>query len=170
MNITNSTFDDIDEVFRLYRIASEYQKTKYIVQWPEFERKLIETEIKEKRQWKILVDNNFACTFATTFNDPLIWQEKDKDDSIFIHRIATNPNYRGNNFVIDIVRWAKLYANQNNKKFIRLDTVGDNKKLIEHYKKCGFSFLGFKELKNTKGLPEHYDLGPVALFEISLEE
>jgi len=170
MKIINSTPDDIDEIFRLYKIASDYQKTKYIVHFPEFERELVETEIKEKRQWKISIDNNFACIFATTFSDPLIWEEKDKGDSVYIHRIATNSDYRGNNFVGDIVVWAKGYAKENNKKFIRLDTVGDNKKLIEHYKKCGFTFLGLKELINTKGLPEHYNLGTIALFEITLGE
>ena len=90
MNIANSTYSDIDEIFRLYRLATEYQRQQGAVLWPEFERTLIETEINEKRQWKIVVDNNIPCVFATTFNDPLIWKEKDKDPTVYIHRIATN--------------------------------------------------------------------------------
>ncbi|MFT5963527.1 MAG: hypothetical protein ACI9L6_000229 [Flavobacterium sp.] len=38
MKITNSTTADIDEIFRLYDIASAYQKTKNVVVWPNFKR------------------------------------------------------------------------------------------------------------------------------------
>ena len=170
MQITSSTPNDIDEIFSLYRIATQYQKTKHSVVWPEFERSLVEQEIKEKRQWKIIVDNKIACVFATTFSDPLIWEERDKQPSVYIHRIATNPACRGNNFVTNIVDWTRLYAKKNNKQFIRLDTVGENKGLIKHYQSCGFNFLGLFKLNNTDGLPQHYHNASVSLFEISLPE
>jgi ribosomal protein S18 acetylase RimI-like enzyme len=168
MHIVNSTINDIHEIFNLYRIATEYQKTKLAILWPEFERTLVEEEIKEKRQWKIIVDNTIACVFATTFSDPLIWEERDQQPSVYIHRIATNPHYRGNNFVTHIVDWAKLYAKENNKELIRLDTVGENQGLIKHYQGCGFNFLGVFKLTNTKGLPQHYHNSSVSLFEIFL--
>ena len=167
MHIANSTLNDADEILRLYHIATEYQKTQQSVLWPKFERSLVETEIQEKQQWKIEINKNIACVFATTFNDPLIWEEKNKDPSVYIHRIATNPAYRGSNFVSEIVRWAKHYATENNKKFIRLDTVGENKKLIAYYQKCGFHFLGLFKLTTTAGLPQHYHNASVSLFEIT---
>ena len=56
MDIENIIYSDINEVFRLYKIASNYQKTKKaVVVWPDFKRSLIETEIKENRQFKMLV-------------------------------------------------------------------------------------------------------------------
>jgi ribosomal protein S18 acetylase RimI-like enzyme len=168
MHIVNSTINDIDEIFSLYRIATGYQKTKLAVLWPEFERTLVEEEIKEKRQWKIIVNTKIACVFATTFSDPSIWEERDQQPSIYIHRIATNPDYRGNNFVNSIVDWAKVYAKENNKEFIRLDTVGENKGLIKHYQSCGFNFLGVFKLANTDGLPQHYHNASVSLFEIPI--
>src|SRR5687768_8759892 len=129
MTIANCTLLDTEEIFRLYRLATEYQKTKNSVLWPEFEKEMVLQEIEEKRQWKIIVDDAIACVFATSFNDPLIWEEKDKDPSVYIHRIATNPEHRGNNFVVTIVDWAKAYAKENKKNFIRLDTVGENRRL-----------------------------------------
>lgn len=166
MRIADSTFNDIDEILRLYRLATEYQKKQQAVLWPEFERRLVENEIKEKKQWKIEIDKNIACVFATTFSDPFIWEEKNKEPSVYIHRIATNPIYRGSNFVSGIVEWAKNYARENHKKFIRLDTVGENKKLIAYYQKCGFRFLGLFKLAATEGLLEHYHHASVSLFEI----
>lgn len=169
MEIKNVKINDIDEVFRLYNIASEYQKAKKkVVVWPNFKRSLVETEINENRQWKMIINDEIACIWTITFQDEQIWEEKNKDSAIYIHRIATNPNFRGNNFVSKIVDWAKMYAKSINKQFVRLDTLGNNVKLIEHYKKSGFNFLGMFDLKNTDALPEHYQNAPACLFEIDL--
>ena len=170
LQINNSSIHDIDEIFRLYKIATDFQKTRFSVHWPEFDRKLVETEIYENRQWKIVIDGKIACIWATTFNDPQIWEERNEDPSVYIHRIATNPDFRGQNLVGQIVEWVKIYAKENQKEFVRMDTVGDNKGLVSYYEKCGFDFLGLLKLKNTEGLPAHYDNATVSLFQMTLNE
>jgi len=170
MNIQNSTITDIDEIFRLYRLATEYMRAKpNVVVWPEFERTMVEQEIVEHRQWKLMIDDKIACVWAITFSDEQIWGEKNEDAAIYIHRIATNPDFRGHNFVAHIVEWAKTFARKNNKDYVRLDTMGENRKLIEHYTKMGFTFLGMFDMKNTDGLPEHYQNGQAALFELAVD-
>jgi len=169
MKIENCTANDITEIFRLYRLASAYQKSKQtVVVWPEFEKQLVETEIAENRQWKLIIDGEIACVWATTFSDEQIWEERNTDSAVYIHRIATNPNFRGKNFVLIIVEWAREYAKNNDKDYVRLDTIGNNTKLIEHYTSSGFHFLGMFDLKNTDGLPDHYHNAPACLFEIKL--
>jgi len=168
MHITNSVKDDIGDIFKLYVVATNYQKERYTMHWPEFDYKMVEDEIVENRQWKLIIDNEIACVWATTYTDPLIWEERNTDPSVYIHRIATNEHYRGRNFVIDIVKWAKNYAVLNEKKFVRLDTVGLNKKLIAHYTKCGFTFLELRRLKDTDGLPAHYHNADISLFELEV--
>jgi len=168
MRIENSTAKDIDEIFRLYGIATAYMKSKKKVAWPEFERSMVEREIVENRQWKLLIDGQIACVWATAYDDPQIWQERNVDPSVYIHRIATNPDFRGQNFVKKIVDWTKEHALQKDKKFIRMDTVGENYGLINHYKKCGFDFLGLLKLDNTEGLPGHYHNATVSLFQIEI--
>lgn len=169
MEIKNSTEKDIDEIFRLYGLASEYQKSKEgVVVWPTFKRQLVGTEIDENRQWKLLINNQIACVWAIAFDDEQIWEEKNVDAAIYIHRIATNPDFRGNNFVAIIVEWAKEYATELNKDYVRLDTLGNNKKLIKYYVNAGFEFLGMFDLKNTDELPGHYKEAPACLFEINL--
>jgi GNAT superfamily N-acetyltransferase len=169
IQIENSTAADIPEIFRLYGIASAYQKSKQtVVIWPQFDRQLVETEVAENRQWKLIIDEQIACVWATTFTDEQIWEERNSDAAVYIHRIATHPDFRGNNFVFAIVEWAKQYAKVNSKNFVRLDTLGNNTKLIEYYTKAGFQFLGMFDLKNTDGLPAHYNNAPACLFEIKL--
>ena len=168
MPITNSTAADIDEIFRLYAFATHLQQQKNAVSWPVFERSLVETEIKECRQWKLTEGKTIACVWATTFSDPLIWDEKNNDPAVYIHRIAVSPSFRGMNLVKQIVDWAKEYASTKNRHYIRLDTVGENKGLIKHYTSCGFNFLGLSKLASTTGLPAHYNNASVSLFEMAL--
>ena len=129
---------------------------------------MVINEIVENRQWKIIIDGKVACIWAVTFSDPLIWKDKDNDPSVYIHRITTNPISRGKRLVKKIIEWARNYATQNGKKFVRMDTVGENLKLIEHYTSCGFNFLGLSKLTNTNGLPEHYHNAVVSLFELKV--
>ena len=169
MIITNSNLDDIPEIFRLYKLATDFQKIKFpLNQWPEFDQKHITTEVIENRQFKIVIENKTACIWAITFNDIQIWEDSENESSIYIHRIATNPEFRGNNFVQIIVNWSKDFAIKQNKQFIRLDTCGKNDNLINHYVKSGFKYLGMKKLKNSSQLPSHYHNADVCFFEIEL--
>ncbi|MCM4159809.1 GNAT family N-acetyltransferase [Antarcticibacterium flavum] len=171
MKIESSTRNDLEEIFRLYKEATKYQKIKFPEnQWPEFSRNLVVKELEENRQFKIVIDDQLACVWAVTFSDAEIWEEKNSDPAIYLHRIATNPHFRGQNFVAIIVGWAREFARQHNKDFIRCDTCGHNRKLISHYGKAGFDFLGIKKLKDPKGLPAHYVDAEVCFFEIALEK
>ncbi len=169
MRIENSNEADIPDILRLYDEASAYQiKVKATVVWPVIKRQLVATEIAENRQWKLVIGDKIACVWAITFEDEQIWQESSADAAIYIHRIATNPDFRGKNFVGTIVKWATAYAKSLGKHYVRLDTIGENLPLIRHYTKAGFDFLGMSQMKNTDGLPAHYESGHVALFEIRL--
>lgn len=166
MIIENSTLNYIEEIFALYRIATEYMKERSAVHWPEFDRTMVETEIAENRQWKMIPpDGITACVWATTFSDQQIWEERNADPAVYIHRIATNPACRGQNLVALLTKWAKAYAHSQGKRFVRMDTVGNNAGLIKHYTQCGFTFIGLLTLKNTEGLPAHYHNATVSLFE-----
>jgi len=132
MQINNVTIKDIDQIYSFYRIASDYQKAKEkVIVWPDFNRNMVETEIAEHRQFKMLMNNEVVCIWAITFNDEQIWEERNRDSAIYIHRIATNPDFRGRNFVSKIVDWAKEYAKEKGIQFIRLDTLGNNTRLIK---------------------------------------
>ncbi|WP_169304401.1 PhzF family phenazine biosynthesis isomerase [Pedobacter frigoris] len=170
MEILNSTIEDIDTLFRLYEAATAYQKEVGIKKWKGFERALVEQEIQEKRQYKIIEDGKIACVFVITYNDPLIWKEADADPAIYIHRIATNPDYRGRSYVKHIVNWAKKHAAEQNRKFIRMDTGSGNDRLNNYYISCGFTYKGITGIEQTEGLPEHYKNGTFSLFEIDLSK
>ncbi len=57
MKIKNSTISDIESIFKLYEIATSFQKKIFPAnQWPIFSRALVEKEVKENRQWKLVIN------------------------------------------------------------------------------------------------------------------
>lgn len=168
MHIINSDTTDIETIFHLYDEAVAFQKTKFDKHWLDFDRDMVLQEITEGRQWKIMEGEDVACIFAIAYEDPFIWKEKNEDPSIYIHRIVTNPSYRGRAYVKHIIEWAKEHALQTDKKFIRMDTWGDNDALINYYTKCGFDYLGSITPTASKHLPKHYSAIFLSLFQIKL--
>ncbi len=168
MLFLNSTIADLDSIFNLYDIAIAYQKKISDQHWLPFEPELIKKEILENRQWKIVVDGEIACVFCVAYSDPLIWGERDKDPSIYFHRIVTNPKFRGKNFVTEIISWGTMFGKNLGKKYLRMDTWGDNAKLCEYYVKCGFEFLEVIKPKNPELLPAHYAEISLSLFQFEI--
>ncbi len=81
--IANTFLQDIDEVFDLYKMASDFKKTVSGIQWPEFDRNMIETEITENRHWKIITDEQIACVWSITFDDLPVWGTQNTDPAIY---------------------------------------------------------------------------------------
>ena len=169
LHIENCSLSDVNTILAFYDAAIEFQTQKNTVVWPKFDRSFIEREIKEQRQWKIMIGDEIACNWAITFEDKEIWEDRDDNNAIYIHRYAANPAFRGNRFIDVIVPWAKDYALARGRKYVRLDTLGNNTRLIEHYKSAGFNFLGIWKLTNTQNLAAHYQREPnCCFFEIEI--
>jgi len=167
IQVANSQPSDLDMIFDFYEMAIAHQKKVFNKHWQGFSKELVETEIAENRQYKILVNDEVACVFAVTFNDQLIWGDRDHD-AIYIHRIVTHPDFRGLSFVKEIITWARAFAAENHLKFIRMDTWADNEKLLEYYTSCGFNYVGVVTMEKTDGLPKHYEGISLSLFEIEI--
>lgn len=168
MEIINATIDDIEIIFDLYDKAIEFQKKVFDKTWLGFDRTLVEAEISEARLWKIVEGDIIACIFSVAYSDPIIWGENSHESAIYIHRIVTNPEFRGRGYVLSITEWAKTHAKINGLRFVRMDTWGDNQKLIDYYQKCGFKFLGLTTPRESPTMPKHYRGIELSLFEIDL--
>ncbi|MGC5744332.1 hypothetical protein [Chryseobacterium sp. NFX27] len=54
----------------------------------------------------------------------------------------------------EIVDWTKKYAEENHKRFIRMDTTGENIPLINYYKNAGFIFWDLQSLEILTDFPD----------------
>lgn len=167
MKIVNTAPSDIDAIINILNAGTQYQKAVGGKQWLGFDKKLLETDIAEERSWKIVEDDTIVCIFAITFDDPLIWQEKDTPDAIYIHRISVHADYHGNGYVKNIVAWAREYAKSLNKTLVRMDTTSGNDRLNNYYVSCGFNYLGVVPVAAHASLPAHYG-GHSSLFELTV--
>lgn len=168
MKIIPSTLTDINEIFSVYDAAIAYQIALNKRDWSGFESALIEKEINENRHFKIMEGDDLACTFVIDFKDPVIWKDSDDVKAIYLHRIATHPNFRGRLYVKKIVEWARDFGKQRGMDFIRMDTKSGNERLNNYYIRSGFTHKGLQEIEWTSDLPAHYKNGSLSLFEIKI--
>jgi ribosomal protein S18 acetylase RimI-like enzyme len=169
MQITNCTVADIPMMLHYYELAREHQQKKSNQHWSAFDTAVVKKEVDELRQWKITEGDKAACIFLTVYDDPHIWGERNADPSIYIHRIVTHPDFRGNNYTGKIVEWARLKGKQTGKKFIRMDTWGDNPALISYYQRCGFTLVDIIEPDSKGNLPAYYNCITLALLELKID-
>lgn len=170
MEIRTADANDLDTVFSLYDAAIEFQKTVFDKHWLGFDRNLVSTELAERRLWKLIESEEVACIWSVAYADPMIWGEDSSDRAMYIHRIVTNPDFRGRGYVRTITEWAKGHARENGLRFVRMDTWGDNEKLIDYYQDCGFRLVGIVTPAESASLPRHYSAITLSLFEIELND
>jgi ribosomal protein S18 acetylase RimI-like enzyme len=166
MEIIKTQITAIPAVFKLYDFATAFQQKVGTNSWKGFEVSMVEQEIEENRHFVIQDEGQITATFVLTFNDAVIWKEADFEPSVYIHRIATHPDFRGRNYVQKIVDWTIDFAKAKKLKYVRLDTTSGNKRLNQYYIKCGFTYKGVSQIEWNTSLPEHYKDGSFALFEI----
>jgi ribosomal protein S18 acetylase RimI-like enzyme len=167
MTITPSKIGDLADIEILYNLAIEYQRSRGANPWQGMNKPLIEKEIAEQLHWKINEKGAIACFFSVAFTDRLVWDDRDSEPSIYLHRIVTNPLFRGNGYVRHIVAWAEGYGRSMGKDYIRLDTGRDNRRLNAYYRECGFEYCGVKQFDDDSGpaVPGHYLGSGLSLFE-----
>jgi len=170
MNILPAVGDDTPKIFELYDKAIAFQQTVFDKTWISFAPEQVATEIAERRLWKIIDDSKIANIFSITYNDPILWGERSNAAAIYIHRIVTDPEFRGRGYVQAITDWAKQYAKVKGSRFVRMDTWSDNQKLLDYYQNCGFKFLGNVTPEESDTLPPHYRGLRLALLEIDLND
>jgi hypothetical protein len=95
ISIVNALQSDFDLIFDLYDKAIEFQKTVFDQQWLGFDADLVNREVAEGRLWKILDDGGVGCIYSVAYEDPIIWGDESHIRAMYIHRIVTNPDYRG---------------------------------------------------------------------------
>jgi hypothetical protein len=168
--IIRSSPNDMSIIFSLFDTAIGYQERNGYDLWPRFSREMIETEIMEGRHWKLMDGDVTAAIFSVLYNDPVIWKEKDLEPSVYLHRIAVNPLCKGKGIMKTIRDWALHHARENQKRYVRMDTWGNNENLRKYYVSCGFNYIGQQHLQNTAGLPAHYGGNHLSLFQIEASQ
>jgi len=166
MKIIRSTSSAATEFRDFWNAALAYQKAAGLPLWPPYPSEKIETEIQSGLHFSaFLPDDVLAGYFSLALSDELIWEEKERGDAIYIHRMCGNPKCKGKNLAASILTGAYGFVTGAGRKFIRMDTWADNPRLLNYYISCGFRHVRNRQLGIVPGLLPHYKNINLALFQ-----
>ena len=168
--IVNTEIKDLDFIYSLFEKAISYQKRKEYPVWAGYDKEVLKKDIKTKLQCKIVIENNIACIFSICYSDKLIWREMEKGDSLYLHRIAVNPAYKGQKQFGRILNWSVDHATKRELRNIRMDTWADNPNLINYYKSFGFKIVGNFRTPNSEELPIQQRNISIVLLEFDIKK
>lgn len=153
IKIVNTTKDDFKVVLSLFDEAMKLQGRDGYRVWNSIDRAGLKKDIEENLQFKIVSGEDILCVFSVQYQDPLIWGDRDQSDAIYLHRMVTNVNFRGQRYFGEILKWAKQCAQRKKLKYIRMDTWAENKRIIDYYLSYGFVFVGKYRTSDSPELP-----------------
>ena len=72
---------------------------------------------------------------------PIEWLSK-TENNIYIHRLATHPDFWGQGYAQKLMDFAEDYARKNHFESVRLDTFSQNERNQRFYESRGYKKLG----------------------------
>src|SRR5690606_39585257 len=153
--VRNTEMEDLPFIYDLFEQSIIYQEKKGYPVWRNYDRDALVKDIENKNQYKIIVDSAIALVFSVAYNDRIIWRALDKGDSMYLHRIVINPQFKGQKRFGHVVAWAIRHCQEKGLHSIRMDTWAANPTIINYYKGFGFEVVENYTTPNTPKLPVH---------------
>jgi ribosomal protein S18 acetylase RimI-like enzyme len=163
--VRNTEMSDLQEVFDLFAYSIAYQEKKGYPVWRDYDKGAIVNDIENKNQYKVIIDGKTSIAFSVCYADKLIWRHMDKGDSVYLHRIVVNPEFKGQKLFGKILEWAIGHSKEKGLSTIRMDTWASNPTIINYYKTFGFDFIENYITPDSHELPVHNRNLALALLE-----
>lgn len=170
MTIENTTISDLPTIEWLFSQAMMLQGKNGYKVWANIDYDALKKDIALRLQYKIVSNGEIICIFSVQYSDPFIWQERDQEDAIYLHRIVVNPSHKGQKQFSHVLEWAKQHARERQLRYVRMDTWAENQKIIDYYLSFAFRFLGNYRTGDEPELPIQNRNLNVALLELDLSK
>lgn len=167
--VINTDARDMQQIFELFDFSIQYQDQKGYPIWRNYDRNTIAKDIKEKNQYKIVIESRIAIIFSVRYFDKIIWRELDRGNSIYLHRIVVNPLFKGQRLFGAILEWAIEHSKPNGLNTVRMDTWAENSTIINYYKSFGFTIVENYTTPDDEELPIHNRNLALTLLEYKIE-
>jgi DNA-binding MarR family transcriptional regulator/GNAT superfamily N-acetyltransferase len=139
--IVNTTLDDLHLVYWLFDQAIVYQQQHGYPEWKGYEKKALIAEVDQHLQYKIVQYHHVLGIFSVSYSDPATWGEWDSGNALFLHRVITHPQFKGQRVFGKVREWALQQAKEKGLGYIRIDTWTDNPAIIAFYEGYGFQVV-----------------------------
>ncbi|MEJ7646979.1 MAG: GNAT family N-acetyltransferase [Chryseolinea sp.] len=151
--VTNTHVDDLPFIYDLFNQSVLYQEKKGFPGWRNYDKDAIVRDLDCKNQYKIVINSTIAIVFSITYCDQIIWRALDRGDSIYIHRVVINPEFKGQKMFGLILKWAIEHIKTKGLKSIRMGAATPN--IISYYKTFGFDVVEHYTTPDVSDLPIH---------------
>ncbi len=166
--IENTALTDLEFIYKLFDHSIHYQERKGYPVWRDYDKGALIKDVENQNQYKIIIDSKLGIVFSVCYSDPVIWREREQGDSIYLHRIVVNPEFKGQKLFGLILDWSIEHSKQKGLRSIRMDTWANNSTLIDYYKSFGFIFMGNYTTPDSLELPSHNRKLALALLELEV--
>ncbi len=166
--VIHATLTDLPEIYQLFHMAILFQQVNNYIGWKSFDRDFIKADVEKGLLYKIVDAEAIICIFSVCYSDALIWREKEKGDSIYLHRVIVNQAHKGERIFQKVIDWAIATGQQKKLTQIRIDTWSKNDKIIAYYKSFGFSFVENYTTADSAELPLQHRNLDVALMALPI--
>lgn len=167
--ILHSKPEDLDTLCRLFDEAIAYQKRKGYPEYRSNERETVAALIGEKLHFKLVIEGEIACVFNLSYDDSIVWRERHTGNSIYLHRVITNQQFKGQQLFGKVLDWTLQRAREEGMQYVRLDTWADNPSLVNYYQHFGLKFVEYFTMPVRDDLSVNCWGNRVILLEISTD-
>lgn len=151
-------YTDLDQIMEIVKDIVKEMKAEHNDQWDDRYPSRIDflKDIERKTLYIIKESNDIVGFICIDQNQPepykyVNWSHE--DECFVIHRLAVNPNFRGNGYAKEMFLFAEKFALENGVNYIRTDTYGKNVKMQKLFKSMGYNYTGSF---NNRAKPDVY--------------
>jgi GNAT superfamily N-acetyltransferase len=153
--VINTEANDLAQIFTFFDESIKYQEKKGSPTWKNYDKGAILKDIDNHNQYKVIIHSKTAIIFSACYTDKIIWRTLDTGNSIYLHRIVVNPEFKGQKLFGIVLDWAIDHAKSKGLTKVRMDTWASNPGIVEYYKTFGFAFVENYTTPATSELPVH---------------
>ena len=168
VEIVNTALSDLEEIYRFFEYSISYQERKGYPVWRNYDKNAIIKDIEDKNQYKVVTNSKTTIVFSVRYSDKIIWRNLDTGNSIYLHRIVVNPEFKGQRLFGSILERVVKHAREKGVRSIRMDTWAANPVIINYYKSFGFDVIENYTTPDSEELPVHNRNLALTLLELKL--
>ena len=152
-HIINTTHEDLPLVYWLFDQAILYQQQHGYPAWRGYEKNALTAEVEQLLQYKVVQYHHVLAIFSVSYSDPATWGEWGTGQALFLHRVITHPQFKGQRVFEKVLDWALFKAREKRLDYIRIDTWTDNPAIITFYEGYGFHVVAARVTPDSPELP-----------------
>ncbi|MFQ5493538.1 MAG: GNAT family N-acetyltransferase [Candidatus Dojkabacteria bacterium] len=154
-NIRQATVGDLDDIWNIISAASDWLVGQGMTHWASYYTlEFVEEKIENAEVFMLENDGAVVATITVASAPPGYYSVNDEGvdhmdkfveptrEAMYLTALAVLPKFRGKGFAKQLIAFVEDLAKERDIQYLRFDARGDYVKLVNLYKKLGYSIVG----------------------------